>query len=205
MRILLKSTKVCIFFNVPFYFVSWKFYPLFLFILDVRKALKGLEKCAKKAVLGATRAAKRSLDSTQDSSNTLIANSPFKAQSPTRKKSTHSELGSTAFPVNSEFATTAGVGQSGAGGAGGAAEEVNCHHCAAGMVFGLALVLRIMNRYSAEGADKTQLLVRTIFRFNFILRRFFSVTSPIFCFFCHLVFAKQSKPRRASDCGNLQR
>eukprot|EP01032_Pedospumella_encystans_P014811 gene14811-16983_t len=122
---------------------------------DVRKALKGLEKCAKKAVLGATRAAKRSLESTQESNNTIVPSSPFKTQSPTKKKSTHSELGSTAFPVDSEFTATAGVGQSGAG---GAAEEVNCHHRAAGVVFGLALVLRIMNRYSAEGADKTQLL-----------------------------------------------
>jgi len=127
----------------------------------VRKALKGLEKCAKKAVLGATRAAKRSLESTQESSSPLVPNSPFKTQSPTKKKSTHSELGSTAFPVESEFTTTARVGHSGAGGTGGAPEEVNCHHRAAGVVFGLALVLRIMNRYSAEGADKTQLLVRT--------------------------------------------
>ena len=136
----------------------------------MRKALKGLERCAKKAVLGATRAAKRSLESTQESSNTLIANSPFKTQSPIKKKSSHSELGSTAFPVDGEFTATAGVGQSGAG---GAAEEVNCHHCAAGVVFGLALVLRIMNRYSAEGADKTQLLVRTVFRFRFLVYALF--------------------------------
>ncbi len=138
-------------------FFVFSFCNSWSFLVDVRKALKGLEKCAKKAVLGATRAAKRSLESTQESSSPLVPNSPFKPQSPTKKKSTHSELGSTAFPVESEFTTTAGVGHSGAG---GASEEVNCHHRAVGVVFGLALVLRIMNRYSAEGTDKTQLLVK---------------------------------------------
>ena len=45
-------------------------------------------------------------------------------------------------------------------GVGGGAEEVNCHHTAAGMVFGLALVSRIMSRYSStQGGDKAQLLV----------------------------------------------
>jgi hypothetical protein len=45
-------------------------------------------------------------------------------------------------------------------GVGGGAEEVNCHHTAAGMVFGLALVSRIMSRYSStQGDDKAQLLV----------------------------------------------
>ena len=70
------------------------------------------------------------------------------------KKSTRSEPGSTAFPVDDASPST------GNGSADSSVEEVNCHHRAAGMVFGLALVNRIMNRYSAEGEDKTQLLVR---------------------------------------------
>jgi len=121
----------------------------------VRKALKGLEKCAKKTVLGATRAAKRALESTTEApKSTTNPSKPVPTQNVTGalKKSTRSELGSTAFPVDD---TTLLLGD----GSAGSTEEVNCHHRATGMVFGLALVNRIMNRYSAEGEDKTQLLV----------------------------------------------
>lgn len=137
-----------------------------LTLTDVRKALKGLERCAKTSVLGATRAAKRALESSINSpvnqstsgkatagalnySSNMIGTKFFKRGG--------RELGSTAFPENGLLDAQEGerAGQQDAAGG-----EANHFYRAAGMVFGLALVHRVINRYSADQEDRTQLLVR---------------------------------------------
>lgn len=134
---------------------------------DVRKALKGLERCAKTAVQADTRRAKKLappahdhsgthkksvLDGTHALSATAMGNTGF------GRKATQSKLGSTAFPDSGAAEADGGgpLGQTGAG-----SVHVHRNHRAAGMVFGLALVQRLFNRYgSADTEDKTQLLVR---------------------------------------------
>lgn len=70
------------------------------------------------------------------------------------KKFTQSGLGSTAFPDT--CSDSHGVDQDGTN-----SNSVHVHrnHRAAGIVFGLALVQRLFNRYANDGEDKTQLLV----------------------------------------------
>lgn len=139
-----------------------------MFLIDVRKALKGLERCARKAVLASVRRAKKLADgqgdgypaptaskkSVFDGTHTLSALAL--GSTAFGKKLTQSKLGSTAFPDG---------GQQEEGEAGDEstmATHVHRNHRAVGVVFGLALVQRLFSRYSStDSEDKTQLLVST--------------------------------------------
>jgi hypothetical protein len=131
--------------------------------LEMRKALKGLERCARIAVQAVPRRAKKLLGTT----STEDLHSPVGKKTALDgchalnvaggtsfgKKFTHSKLGSTAFP-DSE------VPQGGDHQAAGA--HVHRSQRAVGAVFGLALVQRLFHRYgSTDAEDKTQLLVST--------------------------------------------
>jgi hypothetical protein len=129
----------------------------------VRKALKGLERCAKKAVLASTRRAKKLADA-PDATGTPSKPVPAAGKAATSssagapgfsKKLTQSLPGSTAFP-DIDTGLLGGDGEAGHHDQG---VHVHRHHRAAGMVFGLALVQRVFSRYAADAEDKAQLLV----------------------------------------------
>ena len=147
----------------------------------MRKALKGLEKCAKMAVTLPTRSAKFNGGSgvvpgsggagnnNNSSSNTAGAPPAVNGSSSgsanisrSLKQRTRSLTSSTAFPsssyegFNNTNANNDANNSSGESGCKASSKS----YIAAGMVFGLALAHRIINRYSDDAADKTQLLVR---------------------------------------------
>ena len=122
----------------------------------MRKALKGLEKCARKAVMSGTRRAKKLADLTNpDDPTPAIAR-------PTAISGTASTLGSTAFGkkfTQSLLSSTAfpdsGIDIHGFDQDGAHSNTIHVHrnHRAVGIVFGLALVQRLFNRYSVDGED----------------------------------------------------
>lgn len=168
----------------------------------MRKALKGLERCARKAVLAATRRAKKLLATTTSdgapqspSTKALPAagNTTTLSSTAFGKKFSQSALDSTAFPTvaSDDMAGTSS----------GKETHVHRHHRAVGMVFGLALVQRLFQRYAADNEDKTQLLVSYPCSDTVI-----SDSSNTDCLSCAAaVSAEQIESRRSTGNGDIPR
>lgn len=138
--------------------------------LDERKALRGLEKCARKVLQSNAQHAKTMSQSavkdhngsSSGSKHSRIYSSNSSSSGTFGKKSTRSALHSTAFPAT-------GVDQSDGGTEDAHSSHIHIHYNtrAVGMVFGLALMQRLFNRYQSQASaeDKTQLLVSISFFF----------------------------------------
>ena len=144
---------------------------MLLSLLDERKALRGLEKCARKALQSTAQHAKtmsqsavkdHNGSSSSGSRHSRIYSSNSSSSGTFGKKSTRSALHSTAFPET-------GVDQSDGGTEDAHSSHIHIHYNtrAVGMVFGLALIQRLFNRYQSQASaeDKTQLLVSISFFF----------------------------------------
>ena len=142
---------------------------MLLSLLDERKALRGLEKCARKALQSTAQHAKTmSQSAVKDHNGSSSSGSRHSriyssnSSSTFGKKSTRSALHSTAFPET-------GVDQSDGGTEDAHSSHIHIHYNtrAVGMVFGLALIQRLFNRYQSQASaeDKTQLLVSISFFF----------------------------------------